>query len=43
MRDVDLPILPDWDYLLSLPPPFENAIQGTTPNRSRIIAPPTSN
>ncbi|RHW21923.1 type II secretion system secretin GspD [Pseudomonas jilinensis] len=43
MRDVDLPILPDWDYLLSLPAPFENAMQGATPDRSRIIAPPTNN
>ncbi len=37
------PILPDWNYLLSLPPPFENAINGAaTPPASMSIAKPPS-
>lgn len=38
-----MPVLPDWNYLLSLPPPFENAIQGSVPVRTAIPAPPTVN
>lgn len=38
------PILPDWNYLLSLPPPFENAITGAAvePARMSIPTPPAS-
>jgi len=35
-----VPILPDWNYLLTLPPPFENAMQGTPP--ASISAPPAA-
>ena len=35
-----VPVLPDWNYLLTLPPPFENAMQGTPP--TTISAPPSS-
>jgi general secretion pathway protein D len=38
-----MPVLPDWNYLLSLPPPFENAIEGNTPVRTAIPAPPAVN
>ena len=34
------PVLPDWNYLLSLPPPFENAYSGGVPARTSIPAPP---
>lgn len=38
------PLLPDWNYLLSLPPPFENAMTGaaTLPSRMSIPTPPAS-
>ena len=38
------PLLPDWNYLLSLPPPFENAMTGaaTVPTRLAIPTPPVS-
>jgi general secretion pathway protein D len=38
------PILPDWNYLLSLPPPFENAINGAAPPpvSMSIPQPPTT-
>lgn len=35
-----VPILPDWNYLLSLPAPFENAMQGAA-RPSAISAPPS--
>ncbi len=38
-----MPVLPDWSYLLSLPAPFENAIQGMAPVESSIPVPPTVN
>ncbi|WP_150305459.1 type II secretion system secretin GspD [Pseudomonas saliphila] len=38
-----MPVLPDWNYLLSLPPPFENAVQGGVPVKTAIPAPPTAN
>lgn len=38
-----MPVLPDWNYLLSLPPPFENAIQGGVPVKTAIPAPPKAN
>lgn len=38
-----MPVLPDWNYLLSLPPPFENAMQGNVPVRTAIPAPPPVN
>ncbi|WP_092389782.1 type II secretion system secretin GspD [Halopseudomonas salegens] len=37
-----VPVLPDWNYLLSLPAPFENALQGKPPSQTRIPAPPGS-
>ncbi|MCL5041379.1 MAG: type II secretion system secretin GspD [Gammaproteobacteria bacterium] len=37
-----VPVLPDWNYLLTLPAPFENAMQGKTPTQTRIPAPPGS-
>lgn len=36
-----IPILPDWNYLLSLPAPFENAMQGAAVP-SAISAPPSA-
>ncbi|MFN3579294.1 MAG: hypothetical protein ACK4VV_02325 [Pseudomonas sp.] len=36
------PLLPDWNYLLSLPAPFENAIQGGIPSKISIPAPPVA-
>ena len=36
-----MPVLPDWDYLLSLPAPFENAIKGMIPAQTQIPLPPT--
>ncbi|MEL0168106.1 MAG: type II secretion system secretin GspD [Pseudomonadaceae bacterium] len=36
-----VPVLPDWNYLLTLPPPFENAIQGATAPAA-ISAPPSA-
>ena len=36
-----VPVLPDWNYLLTLPPPFENALQGT-PAPAAISAPPSA-
>ncbi|KKO09780.1 hypothetical protein LCGC14_0032770 [marine sediment metagenome] len=39
----DLPVLPDWNYLMSLPPPFENALQGGVPVKTAIPAPPMAN
>jgi len=36
-----VPVLPDWNYLLTLPPPFENAMQGT-PAPAAISAPPSA-
>ena len=38
-----MPVLPDWNYLLALPPPFENAMQGMIPAESAIPTPPTVN
>lgn len=35
-----MPVLPDWNYLLSLPPPFENTVHGGAPVRTAIPAPP---
>tara|TARA_R110000796_G_scaffold66440_2_gene152777 strand:- start:2724 stop:4775 length:2052 start_codon:yes stop_codon:yes gene_type:complete len=34
------PVLPDWNYLLSLPPPFENAYRGGVPAKTSNIPPP---
>ncbi|WP_339650850.1 type II secretion system secretin GspD [Halopseudomonas pelagia] len=34
------PVLPDWNYLLSLPPPFENAYRGGVPTKTSIPPPP---
>ncbi|MFO7704309.1 MAG: type II secretion system secretin GspD, partial [Halopseudomonas sp.] len=34
------PVLPDWNYLLSLPPPFENAYRGGVPAKTSIPPPP---
>lgn len=36
-----VPVLPDWNYLLALPPPFENALQGTAVPTA-ISAPPSA-
>lgn len=36
------PVLPDWNYLMSLPPPFENAYSGAVPARTNIPAPPSA-
>ncbi|SDR87423.1 general secretion pathway protein D [Halopseudomonas litoralis] len=36
----DMPVLPDWNYLLTLPPPFENASQDNLAVKSPIPAPP---
>jgi len=36
----DMPILPDWNYLLTLPPPFENASQPDVAVSTPIPAPP---
>ncbi|WP_341708232.1 type II secretion system secretin GspD [Halopseudomonas sp.] len=36
-----VPVLPDWNYLLTLPPPFENAIQGPAAPAA-ISAPPSA-
>lgn len=38
------PILPDWNYLLSLPPPFENAMTGASaaPASMSIPTPPSA-
>lgn len=36
-----MPVLPDWNYLLSLPAPFENAMQGMIPAETSIPLPPT--
>ncbi|WP_218278820.1 type II secretion system secretin GspD [Pseudomonas sp. MYb185] len=36
----DMPVLPDWNYLLTLPPPFENASQDNLAVRNPIPAPP---
>lgn len=36
----DMPILPDWNYLLTLPPPFENASQDNLALSDPIPAPP---
>lgn len=36
-----VPVLPDWNYLLTLPPPFENAMQGS-PAPAAIAAPPSA-
>ncbi len=33
-------VLPDWNYLMTLPPPFENASQGNVAMESLIPAPP---
>ncbi|WP_197673843.1 type II secretion system secretin GspD [Halopseudomonas xinjiangensis] len=38
-----MPVLPDWNYLLSLPAPFENAMQGMVPVEPSIPVPPTVN
>jgi len=43
LPSTSMPVLPDWNYLLSLPPPFENAIQGSVPVRTAIPAPPSVN
>ena len=37
-----VPVLPDWNYLLSLPAPFENALEGKPAPRQSIPAPPGS-
>ncbi|WP_218565777.1 MULTISPECIES: type II secretion system secretin GspD [Pseudomonas] len=39
--DVVVPVLPDWNYLLTLPAPFENAMQGAA-RPSAISAPPSA-
>lgn len=36
----DMPVLPDWNYLLTLPPPFENVSQDSLAVRNPIPAPP---
>ena len=36
----DMPVLPDWNYLLTLPPPFENASQDNLAVKTPIPAPP---
>lgn len=36
----DMSVLPDWNYLLTLPPPFENASQASLSVRQPIPAPP---
>lgn len=36
----DMPVLPDWNYLLTLPPPFENASEDNLAVRTPIPAPP---
>jgi len=36
----DMPVLPDWNYLLTLPPPFENASQNNLAISNPIPAPP---
>ena len=36
----DMPILPDWNYLLTLPPPFENASKDNVALSNPIPAPP---
>ena len=36
----DMSVLPDWNYLLTLPPPFENASQDNLAVKSPIPAPP---
>ena len=38
----DMPILPDWNYLLTLPPPFENASKDNLALSKPIPAPPRS-
>lgn len=38
----DMPILPDWNYLLTLPPPFENASKDNLALSNPIPAPPRS-
>lgn len=40
LRRRDMPVLPDWNYLLTLPPPFENASQDNLAVRNPIPAPP---
>ena len=40
LPSTSMPVLPDWNYLLSLPPPFENAVQGGVPVKTAIPAPP---
>ncbi len=42
LPSTSMPVLPDWNYLLSLPPPFENAAHGGAPVRTAIPAPPGS-
>ena len=39
--DAVVPVLPDWNYLLTLPAPFENAMQGAA-RPSAISAPPSA-
>ncbi|MEH6490548.1 type II secretion system secretin GspD [Halopseudomonas sp.] len=41
MPEDTIPVLPDWNYLLSLPAPFENAMQGSA-LPSPISAPPSA-
>lgn len=36
----DMSVLPDWNYLMTLPPPFENASAGNVTPQSSIPAPP---
>ncbi|MEH6564815.1 MAG: type II secretion system secretin GspD [Halopseudomonas sp.] len=41
LSDENIPVLPDWNYLLTLPAPFENAMQGAA-KPSPISAPPAA-
>lgn len=36
----EMSVLPDWNYLMALPPPFENASRGEPTGRQTIPAPP---
>ena len=42
MARQDMPVLADWNYLLTLPPPFENALQDQSLTTPSIPQPPRS-
>ena len=42
MARQDMPVLADWNHLLTLPPPFENSIQDTPVTTPSIPQPPRS-